>query len=78
MRDTMPPPYPRQNTGEGGLRMPTCVFARRKGHIIIQSGTGSTTHSTVHTAAARERHGNASASAGNECTLDKHTAQSPL
>ena len=53
MRNAMPPPLPTPAPPGGGSSMPTCVFARRQGHIALSSGTGST--HTAHAQARRER-----------------------
>ena len=52
-RDTMPPPPTHASTPGGGLHLPACVFARRRGHIAFSSGAG-TGHRT------QQRHGNTS------------------
>ena len=73
-RDTMPPPLPTPARPGGGLHLPTCVFARRKGHIVVRR----------HRQHAQHMHRAHSSGTGTPATsamdaqLDKHAVQLAL
>ena len=47
----MPPPPTHASAPRGGSSMPACVFARRRGHTALSSGTGRAhAHAQAHTA----------------------------
>lgn len=72
-RNAMPPPLPTPVRPRGGAHLPTCVFARRQGHIIVQRMEQGTQASTQW-----KRHAIREAATAMNTQLDKHTETLPL